>query len=228
VRKKRTTAGEENTDRWLVSYADFVTLLFAFFTVMYAISHLDRGKLDMFTGSVKTAFSQNGTAPSGQVIEGIAPVPPDIRDIEKEFSEVTGALGSREEISVRRDARGIVISLGDQLLFDSGGSSVKETAAPVLNALAAVIKKLSNNIIVEGHTDNVPVNALRAKHPSNWELSTSRATNVLSFFLKNHTISPVRFSAAGYAEFKPVAQNETADGRAKNRRVDIVVLFSNP
>ena len=228
MKKKMRPADEENTDRWMVSYADFVTLLFAFFTVMYAISHVDKGKLAMFTGSMQSAFGPNGAVSKVQVIEGITPVPRDVTNMEKDFSKAIVALGDPEEVSVHLDTRGVVISLGDHLLFDSGDVALKTSAIPVLNALASVIKKLPNKVIIEGHTDNVPVNGLHPRYPSNWELSTERATHVLAHFLKNHDISPMRFSAAGYAEFRPVSGNETPEGRSKNRRVDIVVVSATP
>ncbi len=227
MRRRRLHAEDENPDRWVVSYADFITLLFAFFTAMYAISRVDTGKLQLFAGSMRTAFKA-APVQSSPVIEGIVPIPEDTLRLEKEVSRAVAALKAPEDISVRRDDRGVVISIGDNLLFDVGQAVVKKSSVPALSAIASVITRVSNHVVVEGHTDNVPVSATgrgaRSVYASNWELSTARATGVLQYFLGNYGLPAERFSASGYAEFRPVASNATPQGRTKNRRVDIVLL----
>lgn len=224
MRRSRQTDEHENADRWVVSYADFITLLFAFFTTLYAISRVDTGKLEMFAGSMKSAFKTSGAGPATPVIEGIVPVSPDIIGLEKEFRKIIDTLKTKDDISVRHDERGLIISLGDNLLFDAGHAAVKQDAMPALSAIASVIQKMPNKMSIEGHTDNIQINNPNLKYASNWELSAARATSVLSYLLKNYNLSPERFSAAGYAEFRPIASNTTPEGRAKNRRVDIIVL----
>jgi chemotaxis protein MotB len=123
---------------------------------------------------------------------------------------------------VRRDERGVIVSLSDSVLFDSGQADVKQSAMPALAAVTSVIRKIPNSIIIEGHTDSVPIK--NSRYSSNWELSTARALSVLSYMLKDSSLSPERFSLAGYAEFRPLAPNETPGGRDKNRRVDIVII----
>lgn len=226
MRKKRVHAEEENPDRWIVSYADFITLLFAFFTAMYAISKVDTGKLQMFSGSMRTAFK---AAPqqAAPVIEGIVPLPEDTLRLEKDTNRALASLKTPEDISVRREARGVVVSIGDNLLFDVGQALLKDSAAPALSAIASVIARVPNQVAVEGHTDNVPVvsaKAARQKYATNWELSTARATSVLQYLLGNYSLPAERFSASGYAEFRPMASNATPQGRMRNRRVDIVLL----
>lgn len=220
MRRRRSTDEHENDDRWLVSYADFITLLFAFFTAMYAISHVDMGKLELFTGSMRTAF---GSAPgaASPVIEGVALPGGNLVSIEQEFRRIVTA--SAGGMSVRRDERGIALSLGEGVLFDSGRAEIRQEAAGVLGSIASVLKKMSNDVIIEGHTDNIPL-SLGSRYSSNWELSTARATSVLSYLIIHSGLSPERLSAGGYGEFRPVSSNETPDGRSRNRRVDIVVL----
>ncbi len=224
MKKRRKHDEHDNVERWMISYADFVTLLFAFFTTMYAISQVDPNKFEKVVESMRTAFKSDTVRSSGPIIEGITPINPDVIRLEKEFRKTIDTLNTKEDIEVRRDERGVIISLGDQVLFEAGQAIIKEAAIPTLTAIASIIQKLPNNVTVEGHTDNVPMSS--SKYASNWELSTARATSVLNYLLKNYNLSPARFSAAGYAEFKPIAPNTIPSGRAKNRRVDIVVIQS--
>lgn len=223
IKKKRMTEDHDSPDRWVISYADFITLLFAFFTAMYAISHVDAGKLEIFTGSMRSAFKSTDTDTQKPIIDGIKPVSPDVIAIEREFRAVIETLKIDEGIDVRRDERGLVVSMGDAVLFYTGEAAIKDKAVDALTAIVSILQKIPNNIIIEGHTDNVQMNP-GARYPSNWELSTARATSILNYIIKNHNISPHRLSASGYAEFKPVSPNSTPDGRAKNRRVDIIIM----
>lgn len=224
--KKRHIEEHDNPDRWIVSYADFVTLLFAFFTTMYAISQVDAGKLKMFAGSMKSAFRSEDVRTVKPVIEGIVPVAPGVQAIEQDIRSGVEALQTKEDIEINRDERGVVVSIGDNLLFEAGRAGLKPGAAPSIGAVAAVLRKLPNRVIIEGHTDNIPIADPHGRFGSNWDLSTARATTVLSHLLTTYNLPPQRFAAAGYAEFKPKAPNTTPEGRAKNRRVDIIILGS--
>lgn len=217
MRKRREE--EENTDRWVVSYADFITLLFAFFTTMYALSHVDMGKLEMFAGSMRTAFKANG-AERLATIEGIRPVDYGILEIEKELNTVIGKFDKIEGITTVIDDRGLRLILSESLLFDSGSAVLKDKAKVILNQVAPVIKRVRNPISVEGHTDNVPIK--NSRYPSNWELSVARAISVLIYLVEDQRIDPSRLSASGYGEWRPIAPNVTPEGRAKNRRVEII------
>jgi chemotaxis protein MotB len=152
------------------------------------------------------------------------PVTPDMASLEHELRNVIGALKAKEDMEIKRDERGLVISIGDNVFFDAGRAQVRQDAEPSVAAIASVLQKIPNRVVVEGHTDNMPVNDVRSLYASNWELSTNRATEVLRHLIKAYNIPPERLSAAGYAEFRPKATNTTAEGRAKNRRVDIIVL----
>ena len=213
----------ENVDRWVVSYADFITLLFAFFTVMYAVSRVDSGKLRVFVGSTRAAFGPRDAAPGKPVIDGIAPALPGMEELRRDAVRIIGTAGASGAVSVLPDPRGIVLSMGEQVLFEAGRAEVKASSADALAAVAAVLRKARCDAVVEGHTDSLSIS--NARYASNWELSTARATAALARLLGDHGVPPERLSAAGYAEFRPVATNATPEGRARNRRVDIVLLL---
>lgn len=215
---------QDNVERWMVSYADFITLLFAFFTVMYAISHVDTGKLEKFAASTKDAFNVNPVHKK-QLIEGVMPSSNRHLGLEMEIKNALFSLGAGDYAEVRQDERGIILSFKDNILFESGKAELKGSATDILNAVASIAKKTSHRVLIEGHTDNLPIR--NSLFPSNWELSTARAASVLNYLIKNYNLPPDRFAISGYAEYKPVASNETPEGRAKNRRVDIVFLNEN-
>jgi chemotaxis protein MotB len=206
----------------LVSYADFITLLFAFFTTMYAISHVDVGKLEKFEGSMRSAFKATGDIPHSPVIGGIRPLSPSDLEIEREIKLSLKKFATIPEVTVSRGERGVIVSLGDALLFESGSASIREEAIAVLSSIASVIKTINNEVVIEGYTDNFPIK--NSRYPSNWELSTARAVSVLMYFLDRHHMNPSRFSASGYGEYRSIASNTTPEGRAKNRRVDIIFV----
>jgi len=220
IRKKEE---QENADRWVVSYADFITLLFAFFTTMYAISHVDAGKLARFSGSMKSAFKVAGAVTvDTSVIEGIKPVNYADISLEKDVQAEFKKFDIMEGIAIIRDQRGVVISIGDTILFESGSSELRREARPLLSTVATLIKKYQRTIIIEGHTDNIPLRGSR--YASNLELSTSRASRTYVFLFEEEAVRPEGMSAAGYGEYRPIASNATVDGRARNRRVDIIFV----
>ncbi len=223
MKKKRKHEEPENTDRWVVSYADFVTLLFAFFTTMYAISHVDVGKLQRFSGSMKSAFKatrQEGA--NSTVIDGIKPINyADIgleRDIRAQFKKIA----TIDAITVERDQRGVIISMRDDVLFDTGSDVLKQSAHPILAMIAMLIRNSQRAIVVEGHTDNMPLH--NSRFSSNLELSTARAAGTYAYLTSEESIRPELMSAAGYGEYRPIASNATPEGRARNRRVDILFV----
>ena len=222
MRKRDHTTEQDTTERWLVSYADFITLLFAFFTTMYAISHVEVGKLEKFEGSMRSAFKATGDIPNSPVIGGIRPLSPSDLEIEKEIKLSLKEFATIQEVTVSRGERGVIVSLGDALLFESASASIREEAIAVLSSIASVIKTINNEVVIEGYTDNIPIK--NSKYPSNWELSTARAVSVLMYFLDRHHMNPSRFSASGYGEYRSIASNTTPEGRAKNRRVDIIFV----
>lgn len=221
--KRRKWTEEDNTDRWVISYADFITLLFAFFTVLFASSNVDQVKLQKLTGSIKNAFKvKTPEKAANSVIEGIKPLNYKDVSLEKDVRAALEKSGKIEGINITRDERGVIISFEDSLLFDAGLAELRGESRQILASVAAVLGKVRNNIVIEGHTDNSQTRS--ARYPSNWELSTARATSVLVFLLKEHNLNPERFSVSGYGEYKPIASNVIPDGRARNRRVDIIFV----
>jgi chemotaxis protein MotB len=223
MHKKRKIEEEENQDRWVVSYADFITLLFAFFTTMYAISHVDLGKMERFSGSIKSAFkasSHEGDADKGMVINGIRPINYADIGLEKDALAELKKFGIIEAIAVVRDQRGVLISFGDSLFFESGSADLRRESWPFLSFVATLIKKYHRDIIVEGHTDNLPIH--NSHYSSNIELSSSRASRIYSYLVSEEGVDGGQLGIAGYGEYRPVESNATPEGRARNRRIDII------
>ncbi len=225
MRKRRDRVeNTENVERWMVSYADFVTLLFCFFTAMYAISNVDAKKLDQFASSMKTAFNDGVEQKQFSVIDDVKVILPTSNETEENVRDMLSTIikESGGAIDVKRDKRGIVIAVADKMLYTSGSASLKEEAMDFLDQLAQPIIDYPNPVRIEGHTDNIPIST--EAFPSNWELSASRAINIAKYFVDKHGIDPGRITSIGYAEHKPLTSNDSPDGRAKNRRVDIVLL----
>ncbi|MDT7041871.1 flagellar motor protein MotB [Candidatus Nitronereus thalassa] len=232
--KKKKHEEHENHERWLVSYADFITLLFAFFVVMYSVSSVNEGKYRVLSESMVSAFTNQ--KPLGQMSVVELPLeqsrPAMEKDIQKRpddfqvYIQVANALESLDhgsaDVSVQNTARGISIKIKDEVAFDSGSVELKREVREILDLLAALVKNLPNLISVEGHTDTIPIRS--AQFPSNWELSAARSAALVRYFINQHQLSPERFSATGFGGERPLESNETSEGRSANRRVEIVIL----
>lgn len=235
-----------NHERWLVSYADFITLLFAFFVVLFASSQADKKKQLQVAAAMQTAFTPLGTfdahsdtppiadasAPTA-IIKPAAmmlPLPPaaslrleEIQQRIRRIVERQRAAGKGlppGSVTTRVTPEGLVVSLNEIGFFDSGSAEVRDAALEMLSALAEALP--NQPMRIEGHTDNVPIHT--SQYATNWELSTARASMIARLLLQASTIQPPNIAAAGYAEFHPVAANDTEEGRRKNRRVDIILL----
>ncbi len=203
------------SDRWLVSYADFITLLFAFFATMYAVSSVDARKLAGVAqalnrapaGSVREAPSAAAGGPVAAASDALA------RDLRAELD--TG------QLELGADRRGLVLSIPEAGLFPPGSDELSGEARALVGRVALALAGLPNPLRVEGHTDDRPIHTPRFR--SNWELSTARATRVIEVLLERG-VAPERLSAAGYAEFHPRVDNGSPEGRARNRRVDLIIL----
>lgn len=240
--RRRTHADPPpNRERWLVSYADFITLLFAFFTTLYAISVIDAEKAERLVTSIRNSFG-NEILDQGSAVPGFFGREPDApislgenggtgsgSEIDRQRldllgrrvrqSEETAHLG--DQIHVTQGEEGLVIHLSDQLFFGNGGSIPSDSAKAALQGIAKLLQDLPNHVRVEGHTDNRPIKS--GPVASNWHLSVLRAVEVLRA-LESDGVPAFRLSAAGYAAQRPLASNATEEGRSANRRVDIVVL----
>jgi chemotaxis protein MotB len=246
--RKRPPAEHASHERWLVSYADFITLLFAFFVVMFATSQTDKARAQQVSESVKSALEKGGIAATVREVLGgtvdekgkgnaqmkgpggsqprneknqqlaVAELLPTMTYLTSELQEEL----AKGKIEIRLEPRGLVVSLRQATFFPSGADAVDPATYSSLEKLAVTISKLPNSVRLEGHTDSVPINT--ARFHSNWELSAARAIAVLELLATRYRIDRSRLAIAGYAETVPVAANDTEPDRARNRRVDVVIL----
>ena len=211
-------------NRWVISYADFVTMLLALFMVMFAVSGNNSTEI---SNVIKKQFNitadKNITVIENQEKPKIQEIKTDKN--EELYQNLKQKFDKDTSLSVVKENRGIIIRINDTMLFDEGSAIIKSGAKSVLTKIASELNDIDNPILIEGHTDSIPIK--NEKYPSNWELSTARATNIIKYLTENKLLNPRRLSAVGYGEYMPIATNETKDGRAKNRRVDIIVLSNN-
>ena len=245
--RKRKQPEHENHERWLVSYADFMTLLFAFFVVMFASSQTDKARAQQVSDSVKDALDKGGVAAAVHEILGGT-----VDEKGKGNAQMKGAGGSQPQnvkpqaaiaellpsmqylsksleveihqgkIEMHLEPRGLVVSLRQATFFPSGADTVDPNTYPSVEKIAQIIRELPNSVRLEGHTDSVPIHTARFR--SNWELSAARSIAMMELFSGHFEIPPQRMAIAGYADTAPLDSNETPEGRAHNRRVDIVIL----
>lgn len=249
--RRNKHAAHENHERWLVSYADFITLLFAFFVVMFASSQADKGKAKQMSESVSKALEEStmthaaaavakvlgGTvddkgqgnaqmkgpggaqkaakeAPPEQIVELL----PSLKLLTKQLETQINA----GKVEVHMEARGLVISLKEAILYPSGSDELEDAGIPVIQKVAAALRAVPNPLRLEGHTDAIPIRT--ARFHNNWELSSARAVTMLEVLERDYEIPAKRMAVVGYADTIPIGDNETPEGRAKNRRVDVVIL----
>jgi len=246
--RKKFEEEHENHERWLVSYADFITLLFAFFVVMYAISSVNESKYRVLSESLGSAFGKDMPAvPAAPSMPSVNPssLPVHIRPIvidkkrsvalRRERENMTGLardiqkalapLAAQGQVRVTQTPRGISVEINASVLFAPGDASLNRESSQALKAVALVLKEDEHAIQVEGHTDNVPIS--NAAFPSNWELSAVRAGSVVRLFVENGIVDN-RLVAVGYGATRPVGSNDTAEGRLRNRRVQLMILSNLP
>jgi chemotaxis protein MotB len=239
---RRVHRSRVSHDRWLVSYADFITLLFAFFVVLYAFAKADVKKAAQVSAAIDTALHSLSILPDPSApkpnagtlsSEGILALPIEsvvspaiardgLESVRRQLQQTLSEQIRRRNITINMGPDGLVISLREAGFFDSGSANPRSDTLGTLRRIADSLAHAPYDIRIEGHTDNLPIH--NAEFDSNWELSSARATQITHLFIDLKTIPPSRLSAAGYAEFHPVASNETAEGRAENRRVDLVVM----
>ena len=217
-------------DRWLVSYAGFITLLFAFFATMYAISSVDARKLSAVAQALQEAFDDSRERPSVASRRGVLPDPASIvstqpegtaAEIEHAVAEDLASELALDRLEVIVDRRGVTLSIPEAGAFATGSDELSETAQLLVARIAETLAPFPNPVRVEGHTDDVPIHNVR--FTSNWDLSAARASRVVEFLISKG-FEPNRLSATGYAEFHPRSPNTSDEARASNRRVDLVVL----
>lgn len=255
MRRRKKEHAHVSHERWLVSYADFITLLFAFFVVLYSTSQMDKKKLvrvsaaihgafqelGVFTGSTQGSALRIEAAPPGLALvssldsgivagsqntgSGPGSGGVDLNQLKHDLEDALGDQIKRHEIRMRVTPEGLVVSLSEVGFFNSGDAQLLEDGQTTLTRIAKILNDKGFQIRVEGHTDDVPIH--NAHFKSNWELSTARATEVVSLLVERHGFDPKQISAAGYSQYRPVASNETEEGRKMNRRVDLVIVSRN-
>lgn len=244
--RKRYEEEPESQERWLVSYADFITLLFAFFVVMYAVSSVNDGKVKVASNALTTAFGRLPAA-TPPVHDRLAPELPllprqsiyrsrlndnairrekeQLTTIARDLLTALAPLASQGKVKVTQGARGITVEINASVLFAPGDAKLSAQSNEALAAVAQVLKDDLHAIQVEGHTDNAPIR--NALYPSNWELSSVRASSVVRLFIDNG-VAPVRLTAIGHGANRPVESNDTPEGRLRNRRVQLMIMSNLP
>lgn len=247
MRKRTRNTDEPHHERWLVSYADFMTLLFALFVVLFASSHHDKRMLPRLSSAIKGGFQQmgsfsgtaiandssfedttidltDGSTATGKskpnIVTGTTGI--DVVELQEKLQRAVGKEIQRHEVVMRMTPEGFVISLRELGFFDSGEARLLPGAADKIKRIAAVLMQYGLDMRVEGHSDDIPIH--NAVFASNWELSTARAMAVAMMLLDDSGFDPKKISIAGYGQYHPAASNHTLDGRKMNRRVDLVVV----
>ncbi len=215
---------EADKDRYLITYADLITLLLGLFIILYAISNVDLNKYTKMISAMENVF---GNKDDVVKINSLSPgdvkvITSKIDNLKTQLSDLIVKHNYTKSVTLEENERGITIHILENILFPSGKAELNITSKLVLNELAGILRQLPNDIRVEGHTDNIPISSVL--YPSNWHLSVARALNTAYYFINDQKLKPEKVTVVGYAEYKPIADNSTAEGRAKNRRVDIVII----
>ncbi|WP_291658949.1 OmpA family protein [Clostridium sp.] len=246
--KKRRNDEDESGEDWLATYADTITLLLTFFVLLYSMSTIDNEKLKALSEAF--ILEMNGKAASAildfdngsEIVYDDDEDLPEEPSLEEEVSkedEYLVELGKlydkveefiiennmQDEVTIAKTDQGVALQLKDNVLFETASAVLTQDSFTVLDKIYNLIYSLENKILIEGHTDSRPINT--AEYPSNWELSTARAVNVVRYFIEKKGVTPERLSAAGYGEHKPLAPNDTHENMAINRRVSILILNMN-
>lgn len=244
--KKKNKKPDEgpSAERWMLSYADFMTLLMIFFVVMYAMSQVDQTKYNQLSQSLSIAMGGGKTVIGADNTSSVKDNVKEIQDIQqqnqsqgeakveannlkqlkKQVDQYLNKNGLSNGVSTKVDERGLVVSINNTLFFDTGKAEIKPDIQTKLIGIGKIVNQLGNSIRVEGHTDNVPIS--NSSYQSNWQLSTIRASNVTQFLQDKVGVNPEKLTSVGYGQYRPVDDNSTEANRAKNRRVDIIIESS--
>jgi chemotaxis protein MotB len=228
-KKQKEDIGPPGAPAWMTTYSDMVTLLLTFFILLISYSTIDRIK---FEAAIKSLQDALGVLPSNQSVLMSAPnvIPPEqwqrrqeVYEEMMKLQELAEELNLQDQIQIEVTDVGMLIRMGDQVLFDLGKADLKMEARPILDIIARTIRYEAGEVLVSGHTDNLPIRT--AQFPSNWELSTARALNVVKYFVDYSKVPPNILAATGYSEYRPVAPNDSPENRQKNRRVEFLVTW---
>jgi len=222
-RRRKQKKGEEGAPLWMVTYSDMVTLLLAFFVLLFSFSSIEKAKFTQAMASIRAAMGlmNRTTVMVPPIQRRILPIQ---RKFEKSMEEVIREVQNipdiQDNISYEKTDEGVRIRISNPVLFDIGKAGLKPDIYPILDKIATVLKSNAFDVVVEGHTDNIPID--NDEYHSNWELSAARAVSVVEYFIKQG-VNPRRFQAVGYGEYQPLADNSTEEGQQKNRRVEIFI-----
>lgn len=235
-RKQKDNGGGDKgggSPAWMTTFSDLMTLLLVFFVLLYSFSVMDVEKFEGFIAALKNqlgvleagkTITPNPNIDAGTLGQDYAQAPENIRQVMEELNNYIEANNLSDRVQVEQKRKGLVISLTGEILYQLGRAEIRDQGKEILTRISNILTEIPNDIMIEGHTDDLPIRT--NEFPSNWELSTARAVNVIKFLIEEKNFNPARLSAAGYSEYRPVADNSTAAGRAENRRVEIVVLNS--
>lgn len=254
LKKKKKHQEEEMGEAWLLPYSDLMTLLLAVFIVLFAVSKVDEQKTSEMADAFRSSMLTGGSGVMEQDGSSALPLYPDGSDGMYQLNEGSDAEPAKENTSnvttqtekthmeelqsdlnslfqeddvntyasTYIDERGLIVSLDNAIIFDSGSANIKPENENTLIKIANTIRGLDNYVRIEGHTDNIPIST--STYPSNWELSSARASSVVKLFIDKCSFDPKKLVAVGYGEFRPIADNSTEEGRSQNRRIDIIIL----
>ncbi len=229
-RRRHQHDEHDNSERWLLTYADLITLLLGLFVILYAMSKVDAAKYSELRAALGGIFGGEHpgmmTGKAGVMSGGLSVLEAERNRVAQEIRNALQGAGKSDLVTVSQNERGVTIHMMEQLLFTSGSADLKETSLATLDRLGELLVRLPNDIRVEGHTDNVPIHSDR--FPSNWHLSVNRALNTAYYLMETHHFDPERLSVVGYSEYQPLVPNTSAENRARNRRVDIVIVTNVP
>lgn len=234
-RKKKEEEHKAGAPEWLATYGDMMTLLLVFFVLLFSMSSIDSEK---YKAVVQSLSGSLGVLDSGTTVsleELINNYPSDnptetpteseeLIEMQEEIQKVLEESKLAGQVKLEVNERGLLIRFLENVLFDSGKADLKPQAMEIIDRVSEIVKETTKKVIVEGHTDNIPISTF--KFPSNWELSTTRAVNVVKYMIDHNSIAAARLSAAGYADQHPISENSSVEGRKNNRRVDMVILRS--
>lgn len=231
--RQRKPKEKKNTQEWLTTYSDLVTLLLCFFVLLFSFSNIDAQKFQSIMNALQGSL---GVIEGGTTIVDAPEITTAEENEEEEFEKLKQTIedyaeeeGLKDDISLELEERGLVIRFMDSVFFDSGKADIKPESVEILHYIAQILNSENfkgKHIKVEGHTDTDPI-IHSTTYPTNWELSAIRATNVLRFFVEEENINGDRISSSGYSFYRPIAPNDTRENKTKNRRVDIVILKSS-
>lgn len=231
--KKKPKEQQPGSPLWMTTFSDLTTLLMCFFVLLFSLSTVSSEKYEQVAASLKSVFSGSpgilygGPHPMGEQLPFEIPLPIDIefQEVYQEIEAMLAEEGVGAAVEIFQEERGLIISFKEKIFFDIGSAQLRPEARNLLRRVGRVLAVDDHDIRVEGHTCDLPIRS--RFFPSNWELSTSRATNVTRFLIEEAGIDPRRLGATGYAEFRPIAPNDSEENRIRNRRVDILLLSRN-